>query len=116
MLLLAGLAPSILWLVDDLWLNRADAFLPVVIPAAVGMLMCLRPDDPPVAFRTVSVLIMSGVTAACTMLCMYLHFHQQRSGGIAVGPSCCRTAHGPVISSGWQLMRLGSPPLYPPPS
>ena len=81
MLLLAGLAPSILWLVDDLWLNRADAFLPVVIPAAVGMLMCLRPDDPPVAFRTVSVLIMSGVTAACTMLCMYLHFHQQRSGG-----------------------------------
>ena len=85
-LCLVSLAPSILWLVDNLWKSRADVYLPLGVPAIVGMALCLRPDDPPIVFRIVSLLFTFGAIAFGGMVLMCLLFSFDRSAGACAAP------------------------------
>ena len=84
--LLVALTPCTLWLLGNLWLNRADKYLPLMLPGAVGMVLCLRPDDPPVVFCMVSLFIALGCAAASIMVCMLLVWSIRAPGGVCSQP------------------------------
>ena len=88
---LVSLTPCTLWLTTNLWLNRAGNYMPLMLPGAVGMALCLRPDDPPVIFFSVSLFLALGCLASSVFVYMLLYWsipfeRREVPGGACGGP------------------------------